>query len=262
MLVGTSEHIRLLSSYNGMKDANKFLEWLAGLIDGDGCFLLSQKDYGSLEITMDDRDSYCLMIIKNRYGGSVKARSGSKSFRYRLHDKKGLVLLLNNINGLLRHSTRLLQYNKLCMRYNIIVKEKKELTFNSGWMGGFFDADGTITINSTTNQLSISISQKTQELLLPLKELYGGYIYIDRNSNTFKWYVTDKETIIFLRDNYFKKSYIYSKKRNRFFLIDEYYRLKKEQNSPFFDKIERLFWVKWKNYEEDKDMYQNELNYS
>jgi hypothetical protein len=53
-------------------------------------------------------------------------------------------------------------------------------------MGGFFDANGTITINHTTNQLSISIGQKTEELLLPLKELYGGNIYIDRSSNTFK----------------------------------------------------------------------------
>jgi hypothetical protein len=81
---------------------------------------------------MDDRDSYCLMIIKNRYGGSVKPRAGSKSFRYRLHDRKNLILLLNDINGLIRHSTRLLQYNKLLYFYNINLIEKKELTFDNG----------------------------------------------------------------------------------------------------------------------------------
>jgi hypothetical protein len=53
-------------------------------------------------------------------------------------------------------------------------------------MGGFFDADGTISINKNTNQLYISISQKTQELLVLLKNLYGGEIYIDRSSNTYK----------------------------------------------------------------------------
>lgn len=245
-----------------MKYTIKFFEWLAGLIDGDGCFLLSQKGYGSLEITMDDIDSYCLMIVKNRYGGGIKARSGSKSFRYRLHDKKSLLLLLNDMNGLIRHSTRLLQYNKLCVKYNIIMKEKKELTFNSGWMGGFFDSDGTITINKTNNQLAISISQKTEELLLPLKELYGGNIYIDQSSNTFKWYVTKKETILFLKDNYFKKSYIYSKKKARLFLIDEYYRMiaAEEQKYFFIEKIKENFWKKWKNYEEDKDMYQEVNN--
>lgn len=243
-----------------MKYTQKFYEWLAGLIDGDGCFLLSQKGYGSLEITMDDRDSYCLMIIKNRYGGSIKPRSGSKSFRYRLHDKKNLLLLLNDLNGLIRNSTRILQFNKLCIKYNIEFKEKKKLEFNSGWMGGFFDADGTITINKTTNQLSISIGQKTEELLLPLKELYGGNIYIDRNSNTFKWYVTKKETILYLRDSYFKNSYVYSKKKSRLFLLEKFYRYKEaeEQKMPFIEKIRDNFWKKWKNYEEDKDMYQNE----
>jgi hypothetical protein len=53
-------------------------------------------------------------------------------------------------------------------------------------MGGLFDSDGTISINKNINQLYISISQKTQELLIPLKVLYGGSIYIDRSSNTFK----------------------------------------------------------------------------
>jgi hypothetical protein len=49
-------------------------------------------------------------------------------------------------------------------------------------MSGFFDADGTITINSNNWQLSLSISQKTSELLEPLTDLYGGSIYIDRSS--------------------------------------------------------------------------------
>ena len=47
---------------NKSKDClmNKFNEWLAGLIDGDGCFQLSKKGYASLEITMELRDKHCL----------------------------------------------------------------------------------------------------------------------------------------------------------------------------------------------------------
>jgi hypothetical protein len=52
-------------------------------------------------------------------------------------------------------------------------------------MAGFFDADGIIVINNLNYQLSISISQKTQELLLLIQNLYGGHIYIDRSSNTY-----------------------------------------------------------------------------
>jgi len=241
-----------------MEYTNKFNEWLAGLIDGDGYFLLSQQGYTSLEITMDIRDSYCLYIIKTKYGGSVKLRSGNQSMRYRLHHKIGLLLLLNDVNGLLRHSIRLLQYNKVCNKYEIGLITNKLLTYNNNWMGGFFDAAGTIIINTITKQLSISISQKTQELLIPLKELYGGEIYIDRSSNTFKWDLTKREDILKLQDNYLKNNYLYSKKRNRIFLINKFFFIKdlENQNNIFVEKIWIDFWKKWKNYEEDKDMYQ------
>ena len=42
----------------------KFRQWLAGLIDGDGCFSLSKKGYASLEITMDIRDERVKKKIK------------------------------------------------------------------------------------------------------------------------------------------------------------------------------------------------------
>jgi hypothetical protein len=87
--VGTSEAIRLLSYKSDKNPETEFNEWLGGIIDGDGFFHLSKKGYASLEITMDIRDEHCLNIIKQKYGGSVKLRSGSKSMRYRLHHKEG-----------------------------------------------------------------------------------------------------------------------------------------------------------------------------
>ena len=86
--VGTSEAIRLLNKnkrfihiLNNSNKDNKLKEWLAGLIDGNGYFLLSKKEYGSLEITMDIRDEHALQIVKNIYGGSIKLRSNTKTLR-------------------------------------------------------------------------------------------------------------------------------------------------------------------------------------
>jgi hypothetical protein len=45
----------------------KFNEWLAGLIDGNGCFYLSPKGYARLTITMNIRDSLILFKIKEKY---------------------------------------------------------------------------------------------------------------------------------------------------------------------------------------------------
>lgn len=53
-------------------------------------------------------------------------------------------------------------------------------------MSGFFDADGSVYLNLTSDQASITVSQKNKLLLDPLKELYGGEIYPLRSVEAFK----------------------------------------------------------------------------
>lgn len=110
---------------------NNFNQWLAGLIDGDGCFQLSKKGYASLEIVMETRDKHCLYQVKQKFGGSVKLRSGVKWLRYRLHHKKGLLDLINAVNGQIRNPVRLLQLNKICESYNIPFILPSPLTYEN-----------------------------------------------------------------------------------------------------------------------------------
>lgn len=254
--VGTSETIRMFSIKS--KENNKnWNQWLAGLIDGDGSFLLTKKGYASLEITMDVRDEHALQIIKNVYGGSLKLRSGSKAIRYRLHHKSGLFLIIDHVNGEIRNSNRLVQLNKICEKYEISLIYPNKLKFANGWLSGFFDSDGTITINKNNTQLSISVSQKTAELLQPLIEIYGGNIYIDKSSSqSFKWYVTKREDILKLIE-YFKVYPSRSAKKNRLHLVPKYYELKdlKAHKALLGTKLEKswqVFFTKWLNYEETK----------
>ena len=225
-LIRTLETTRLLNilfkrfnirkfSHNIKKD-KKWNEWLADLIDG--CFLLSKQGYASLEITIDIRDKEALQIIKNIYGGFIKLRSNVKAIRYRLHRKSDLLILINDINRYIRNYNRLIQLNKICNKYNINIIYPKKLNYDNGWLSAFFDVDGTITINKTNTQLSISLSQKRSELLQSLLELYGGNIYLDRNSQTLKWYVTKREDILNLVE-YFKINPSRSAKNNRIRLI-------------------------------------------
>jgi hypothetical protein len=137
-LVGTSEAIRLLNirrihNLNNNSDKHlRFKQWLAGLIDGDGCFLLSKKGYTSLEITMDTRDERALQAVKNVYGGSIKLRSGVSALRYRLHNKAGLLNLINDVNGHIRNPIRLIQLNNICVKYDITLNSSKKLILNNG----------------------------------------------------------------------------------------------------------------------------------
>lgn len=120
------------SNNNLGSNNEKFLEWLAGIIDGDGCFLVSKKGYCSLEIVTQLRDKKMLYLIKQQFGGSVKLVSGNNHLRYRLHHKKGLLNLINNINGLIRNPIRILQLGRICEIYGIELKDPKPLTYHSG----------------------------------------------------------------------------------------------------------------------------------
>jgi len=255
--VGTSEAIRLLNIKTNLSSNTniKWKEWLSGLIDGDGCFQLSKKGYASLEITMDIRDEHALQIIKNVYGGSIKLRSGANALRYRLHHKSGLLNIINDVNGQIRNSYRLVQLNKICHKYEFSLIYPDKLNYDSGWLSGFFDADGTVTINKTNTQLSISASQKTSELLQPLLELYGGNLYIDRGSSqSFKWYITKREDIVNIVE-YFKNHPSRSAKNKRLHLIPKYYELKdlkahKALPGTFLEKSWQYFYQKWLKYED------------
>jgi Cytochrome C and Quinol oxidase polypeptide I/LAGLIDADG endonuclease len=259
--VGTSEAIRSLSININKRDISNinkrdksWSEWLSGLIDGDGCFLLTKKGYASLEITMDIRDEHALLIIKNIYGGSIKLRAGANALRYRLHHKSGLLMLINDINGYIRNSHRIIQLNKICDKYKLALIYPDKLSYNSGWLSGFFDADGSVTINKINSQLYITITQKTFELLIPLMELYGGSVYIDNGKwESFKWYVSKKEDILKLVE-YFKNNPSRSAKKNRLHLISSFYELKdikahKALPASSLEKSWQSFFKKWLNYE-------------
>ena len=153
-----------LDNSNNTKDLKDlaFKEWLAGLIDGDGYFLLSKNGYNSCEITMDARDKKVLYLVQHMYGGSVKQISNALALKYKLRNRAGLIALINDVNGLIRNPARLLQMNKLCIKFNIELKYSNNLTFNNGWLSGFIDSDGSIYYNEASGQVFIGISQKNK----------------------------------------------------------------------------------------------------
>ena len=237
----------------GSKSKN-WNQWLAGLIDGDGSFSLTKSGYASLEITMDLRDEHALQIIKNVYGGSIKFVTGKRGLRYSLRHKQGFLALVNDVNGEIRNSYRLMQLNKICIKYDIVLIFPEKLKYENGWLSGFFDADGSVTLNSNNGQLAITLTQKTSEILQPLIDLYGGSIYIDKTSNNFKWYISNKEDILKLIE-YFKKYPSRSLKKNRLHLIPKCYELKDigahktSEDKSLLAKSWKLFNDKWNKYE-------------
>ena len=225
----------------------KFNEWLAGLIDGDGYFILTKKGYVSCEICMDVRDKKALYEIKHKYGGSIKEISGAKALKYKLRNKKGLMYLINDINGLVRNPIRLLQINKLCTKYNIDLIYPKPLMYNNGWLSGFIDSDGSVYINEKYGQIYISITQKNRFLLEPLISLYGGRIDIlSPKIEAFKYVIYRKMELFSLIDNYFSKYPLKTEKAKRVNLIKSFYDLRMYNNQNNKCDISKLnAWVSY-----------------
>lgn len=231
-------------------NTNSFNEWLAGLIDGDGCFQLSKKGYASLEIVMELRDKHCLYQVKQKFGGSVKLRAGDNHLRYRLHNKTGLLSLINAVNGLIRNPVRILQLGKVCLKYDINLIEPQALTYYNGWLAGFFDADGSIYISDASGQLFITASQKNRFLLDPLVELYGGKISVMSKVGAFKWTCYKKSEILSLVDDYFKANPSRSGKLARLKMANKFYELRqlhahKATPGSVLGKIWKNYSIKW-----------------
>jgi hypothetical protein len=247
--VGTPEAIRPLTS-TSLKTELYWNQWLAGIIDGDGCLLISPSGYSSCEITMDLKDEHALQQIKAVLGGSVKLKSGSKSIRYRLHNKKGMQELLRRINGEIRNSVRLVQLRQLCNHFFIDFKKSSLLQYNHGWFAGFFDADGTISISlkNTYPQLTISVTNKKKEDIYCFKEIFSGNIYYDKGSlGTYKWCIQNKiDNLNFI--NYILNYPCRSSKKQRLILVPLYYELKELKAYKISDKIntnQNKAWLKF-----------------
>lgn len=230
-----------------------FNEWLAGLIDGDGQFLLSKKGSARLYIVMDIRDKRALYYIKHKFGGSIRPVSNANALRYNLSNKQGLVNLINAVNGNIRNPTRLLQINKLCIKYDITLIYPKPLTFHNGWFSGFLDSDGSIYLNELSGQVIISVTQKNIYLLNPLIYIYGGKIYPSNSEGqAFKYVIYRKDLLFDIIDKYFSRYKLKTLKDNRLKLIKEFYKVRINNDNKDVYKLNQ--WVKfkekWTNYKD------------
>lgn len=244
--MSTSLNTRCLHSETTLREDLAFRQWLAGLIDGDGYFLLSKNGYNSCEITMDARDKKVLYLIQHRYGGCVKQISKAYAFKYKLRNRAGLIALINDVNGFIRNPTRLLQMNKLCVKFNLELNYANNLSFNDGWLSGFIDSDGSVYYSESSGQVFITLSQKNKYLLEPLIHIYGGRVDISSPKiESFKYLIYRKTELFNLIDNYFTRYPLKTEKMKRVNLIKQFYLVRLSKKNE--DVVKFNEWVKFKD---------------
>ena len=267
-LVGTSETLRIVSflttiitfpnsnsnSNSNSNDDKRFNEWLAGIIDGDGTLLVSKSGYCSCEITMDKYDEHTLMYIKNKLGGSVKSRSGSNSYRYRLHHTKGMIDLIHRINGNIRNSKRVPQLMRICDKLNIPYIPAIPLTLDNSWFSGFFDTDGTIRAKFDTPSptIIIAVANKHKIDVEPFLKFNGNITYSKSGYGHYMWSISSQSDINNMLQ-YFKVNPSRSHKLARINLVNKFYTLRslKAHNQSINTSLSKSWnslktkWSKW-----------------
>lgn len=171
-----------------------------------------------------------LKLIQDKLGGSIKQRSGVKHYRYRLHNKTNILILISLINGHIRHSNRLYQLHQVCKKLSIDIIIPIPLTEPSSYHGGFFDASAHIDfyIKDNTPQLTISITQKLLINIQLITTALNGNIYYDTSQKgCFKWSIQSKVDVLQAASVF--KNYCHSRKAQQFFLVAEYYELLAKQ---------------------------------
>jgi hypothetical protein len=198
--VEITENIKLISNHdpNHLKPVNEdqFGHYLAGLIDGEGHFSSQQQ----LIIVFHSLDASLAYYIKKQLEcGSIKKVKDKNAFILVISSKKGLEKVIKLINGKIRTENKFNQINnnilnhKKFTKFSLNTNFKLNLNkdFKNHWLAGFTDADGSFQIKIITRsnkvevRLNFQIDQKKDDILLLIKDFFGGNISYRKNQDTY-----------------------------------------------------------------------------
>jgi len=100
-----------------------------------------------------------------------------------------MIALVNRINGYIRHSSRLVQLNRVCAVLGVQLLSPDTLHNKHGWFAGFFDSDGTIGYYFkgpyNNPQLTLSVTNKLYVDVAHFMTYFGGAVYFDKAKNGY-----------------------------------------------------------------------------
>ena len=209
--------------------------YLAGLIDGDGHFSKAQQ----LVITFSSPDAFLAYYLKGRLGyGNVRKVKDKNAYLLIVSNKKGMLNVINLINGKLRTEHRFNQLVNNVLSHSKYADQNIHFTIDSSknldnhWLAGFSDADASfqikiikrITRNKPEIRLNFQIDQKSDLLLNIIKEYLGGNIGYREYQDTYYYGSTNfgsaKRVI-----EYFDEYHLQSRKHISYLRWRKVYRL-------------------------------------
>ena len=150
---------------NSSNNNYKFISYLTGLIEGDGTIIVPKTErsakgklnYPSIQIVFHLKDlPLALLIQKNLGYGSLLKKKGLNAYVLYINDQKGILNLVNLLNGNMKTPKIFSLYNLIDWLGSINKNSNlKKLPLNTdslnknAWLSGFIDSDGHFSVRTT-----------------------------------------------------------------------------------------------------------------
>lgn len=158
------DEYRKISGKNNDVISDNWLTWFIGFSEGDGAFFTGKDK--RLIFVLTQKETAILNHVHATLGIG-RVRTYGNFSRYRVDDKKGILVLIALFNGNLVLDKRKVQVRKWLDTVNMEVKNNNVLpTLNDSWLSGFIDAEGSFNVtllkrkNMTLVKLRFMIDQK------------------------------------------------------------------------------------------------------
>lgn len=157
--------LRYINYTSNNRPKTQLAHYITGLIEGDGTIHVPKTEksvkgyynYPSIQIVFHLKDLPLALLVQKEIGhGSISRKKGVNAYIYTVNNSKGLLLLIELMNGNMR-TNKVFTFYKLIDWFNIKNKDlnikKKELNTNSlisdAWLSGFIEADGHFSVRTT-----------------------------------------------------------------------------------------------------------------
>lgn len=135
---------RNISGKNSYEIPDNWLAWFIGFSEGDGAFLTGKDKRLAFVLTQKETD---ILNHVHKTLGIGRVRTYGKFSRYRVDDKKGILILIALFNGNLVLNKRKVQVKRWLDTINVEEKNNNVFpTLNNSWLSGFIDAEGCFNV--------------------------------------------------------------------------------------------------------------------
>ena len=155
--------IQLVQKWKKCKYTSSFLTWFIGFTEGDGSFIITNRENLMFVITQSSTDIKILEYIQQNLGIGSVIKQGKRTHRFIIQDILGIYIILLIFNGNLVLPTRRKNFLNFLNKFNSKVysgKIKNTLfpslpskdrnicpSLDNPWISGFTDAEGCFTVS-------------------------------------------------------------------------------------------------------------------